>query len=228
MVRNDENIITTCKIITAPEDPVEIRTLTLENTGNMEETLEISSVFEPVLSTKEQDYSHRAFNNLFLKYEYLEDTNSLLIKRNKRGQTPEIFLGVTLTTNDETIGELEYEIDYERLKGQKALGIPEMIEASIPFSKGLGLTVDPIVALKRTILLKPKQTITLNLIITMSETREQIEENLKKYVSNENVKRAFELSKVRVEEEARYLGVKGKDIEVYQKLLSYLIWRHRP
>lgn len=223
LVRNDENIITTCKIITAPEDPVEIRTLTLENTGNMEETLEISSVFEPVLSTKEQDYSHRAFNNLFLKYEYLEDTNSLLIKRNKRGQTPEIFLGVTLTTNDETIGELEYEIDYERLKGQKALGIPEMIEASIPFSKGLGLTVDPIVALKRTILLKPKQTITLNLIITMSETREQIEENLKKYVSNENVKRAFELSKVRVEEEARYLGVKGKDIEVYQKLLSYLI-----
>ncbi len=38
LVRNDENIITTCKIITAPEDPVEIRTLTLENTGNMEET----------------------------------------------------------------------------------------------------------------------------------------------------------------------------------------------
>ncbi len=234
-IRNDENIITTCKIITAPEDPVEIRTLTLENTGNMEETLEISSVFEPVLSRQEQDYSHRAFNNLFLKYEYLEDTNSLLIKRNRRGQTPELFLGVTLNTNHETIGELEYEIDYERLKKGVSLGIPKMIEDSIPFSKSLGLTVDPVVALKRTILLKPQETITLNLIITMSETKEQIEENLKKYASNENVKRAFELSKVRVEEEARYLGVKGKDIEVYQKLLSYLIvqnplkkWQAKP
>ncbi len=223
LVRNDENIITTCKVITAPEDPVEIRTLKLENTGNMEETLEISSVFEPVLSTKEQDDSHRAFNNLFLKYEYLEDTNSLLIKRNRRGQTPEIFLGVTLNTNHETIGELEYEIDYERLKQGIHFGIPKMIEDSIPFSKSLGLTVDPVVALKRTILLKPGETITLNLIITMSDAKEQIEENLTKYASNENVKRAFELSKVRVEEEARYLGVKGKDIEVYQKLLSYLL-----
>ena len=159
LVRNDENIITTCKVITAPEDPVEIRTLKLENTGNMEETLEISSVFEPVLSTKEQDDSHRAFNNLFLKYEYLEDTNSLLIKRNRRGQTPEIFLGVTLNTNHETIGELEYEIDYERLKQGIHFGIPKMIEDSIPFSKSLGLTIDPVVALKRTILLKPGETI---------------------------------------------------------------------
>lgn len=84
-VRNDENMITTCKIITAPDDPVEIRSLTLENTGNVAETLEIVSTFEPVLSSKEQDYSHRAFNNLFLKYEYIKDTNSILVKRNKRG-----------------------------------------------------------------------------------------------------------------------------------------------
>ncbi|MCI8353072.1 MAG: hypothetical protein HFJ58_05785 [Clostridia bacterium] len=221
--RYDENIKTTLKIITAPEDPVEIRRIELENTGNIEETLEISSYFEPVLSVKEQDYSHMAFNNLFLKYEYLEDTNSILIKRNKRGATEQIFLGVNLYTPSETVGELEYEIDGEKLNGGASFGIPKMIENSIPFSKNLGLTVSPIVSLKRTIKIKPKEKIDLNLIITVAEEKAQIEENIRKYINTENIKRAFELSRVRVEEEARYIGIKGKDIENYQKILSYLI-----
>ena len=222
-VRNDENITTTLKIITAPDDPVEIRSLELKNNGNLEETLEISSYLEPVLSTKEQDYSHMAFNNLFLKYEYLENTNSILIKRNKRGDIEPIYLGVNLYTQNETIGDLEYEIDKEKLNPGFGMETPKMIENSIPFSKHLGLTVSPIVAMKRTIKIKPGEKATLNLIIAVSEDKEKIEENIVKYINSENIKKAFELSKVRVEEEARYLGIKGKDIEIYQKLLSYLI-----
>ncbi len=221
--RYDENIKTTLKIITTPEEPVEIRRIELENTGNTEETLEVSSYFEPVLSVKEQDYSHMAFNNLFLKYEYIEDTNSILVKRNKRGDTQSIFMGVNLYTPSETIGELEYEIDGEKLNGGVGIRIPKMIENSMPFSKSLGLTVSPIVALKRTIKIKPNEKIALNLIITVAEEKEQVEENIKKYINTENIKRAFELSRVRVEEEARYLGIRGKDIENYQKILSYLI-----
>lgn len=79
--RIDDKIVTTMKIITAPEAPVEIRELNLKNNGNIEEILEISSYFEPVLSTKEQDYSHMSFNNLFLKYEYLEDTRNNTCKK---------------------------------------------------------------------------------------------------------------------------------------------------
>ena len=43
-------------------------------------------------------------------------------------------------------------------------------------------------------------------------------------IPKQNVKRTFELSKARVEAESRYLGIKGKDIEVYQKMLSYIIF----
>jgi cyclic beta-1,2-glucan synthetase len=222
-IRVDENIITTCKIITAPTDAVEIRSITLENTSNIEEVLEVSTLFEPVLSTKEQDYSHTAFNNLFLKYEYLEDTNSILVKRNKRGDTSDVYLGVNLCTNNETIGDIEYEIDKAKLYGGATYGIPKMIENSIPFSKTIGLTVDPIVALKRTLKIEPNQKVTLNLIIAVSEEQDIVIKNMEKYTNTENVKKAFELSRVRVEEEARYLGIKGKDIENYQKLLSYLI-----
>ena len=53
-----------------------------------------------------------------------------------------------------------------------------------------------------------------------------VKENLKKYESSENVKTAFELSKARVEAESRYLRIKGRDIEIYQKMLSYIIFNN--
>ncbi|MCI9435481.1 MAG: hypothetical protein HFI86_09500, partial [Bacilli bacterium] len=104
-----ENISCSCKIITSPEEPVEIRSLEIKNNSNNEEIIEVSSLFEPVLSSKEQDYSHMAFNNLFLKYNYLEDTNSILVTRNKRGNVSEMNLCASLVTHNETVGELEYE-----------------------------------------------------------------------------------------------------------------------
>ena len=42
----------------------------------------------------------------------------------------------------------------------------------------------------------------------------------------ENVKKAFELSKAKVEAESRYLRIKGKDIDNYQKMLSYIIFQN--
>ena len=89
--------------------------MTIENNGNEEEILEVTSYFEPVLSSKEQDYSHPAFNNLFLITKFDEETNSLIVKRKNREKTSEkLYLGVNLSTNNETIGDLEYEIDEEK------------------------------------------------------------------------------------------------------------------
>ncbi len=213
---NYENNSYSCKIITSPAEPVEIRSLEIKNNSSEEEIIEISSVFEPVLSTKEQDYSHMAFNNLFLRYNYLEDIKAILVSRNKRGNTSQLHLCTSLIAQDETSGELEYEIDQEKF------GI-SMIEKSIPFSKQIGLTVSPIIAMRRTVKIPANSKTTINLIISVSENINEAKENLDKYRNNENTKRAFELSKARVEEEARYLGIKGKDIEIYQKMLSYLI-----
>ena len=225
-IRSDENIETTVKIVISPDEPVEIRRIELKNNGSIDETIEISSVFEPVISNKEQEFAHPAFNNLFLKYEYLDESNSILIKRNKRGNVDEIFLGVNLYTENETIGELEYEIDKQKLFGRGNLGIPNMIEKSIPFSKKIGNITNPIVALRRTIRIKPGEKISLNLLITVSHNKDVVKSNLEKYRNEENILRTFELSKAKVEEENRYLGIKGKEIEKFQKILSYLIFQN--
>ena len=72
--------------------------------------MEITSIFEPVLSRIEDDIAHPAFNNLFLKYSLSEDKD-VLLKRNKRGNIKEMHLGCNLFVENTNSGELEYEID---------------------------------------------------------------------------------------------------------------------
>ena len=87
----------------------------------------------------------------------------------------------------------------------------------------MGLAVDPIVALKKIVKVNAGETIELNLIISVNEDKLLAVNKLNKYRNFENVKKAFEISKIRTEEESRYLRLRGKDIVLYQKLLSYVI-----
>lgn len=219
------NIKTKMTTTIVPNEPVEIRRLTLENIGSTEETLEVSSFFEPVLSRKEQDYAHPAFNNLFLLANYNEEEKCLVIRRKKRDDNRnDIYLSVGLFTSAPTIGDLEYEIDKEKFMGRGNISVPDMVKNSVPFSKKIGLVTEPIVALKRIVKIKPEEKIDLNLIISVNENKEVSLNNLKTYKTDENIDNVLELSKAKVEAESRYLEIRGKDIELYQKILSYIIF----
>ena len=219
------NIKTKIKTTISSNEPVELRRITLENQGNEEEIIEITVYFEPALSKKEDDYAHPVFNNLFLKTKYDEEVNSLIIKRKKREKNAkEMYLMTGLSTNCETIGDLEYEINESKFMGRGNLGIPNMIQNSIPLSKKIGLVTEPVIAMKRTVKVKPQDKVDIDFILSVGEDEKQVKQNLEKYKIYENVKKEFELSKARVEAESRYLSVKGKEIAIYQKILSYIIF----
>ena len=223
--KSEDNIKTNLKITIDPEEAVEIRSLELENLSEKEIALEITSSFEPILSTCNQDYAHPAFNNLFLVFDYNLDENILEVKRKKRNNDEkEIYLETAFLTDSETIVDNEFEIDKEKFNSRGNLGIPLAVEKSLPFSKKIGLVTEPIVVHRKTIKIMPGEKRMVNLIISTSEYRELAIENLKKYKNIENVKRAFEISKAKAEAESRYLEVKAKDIELYQKILGYIIF----
>ena len=122
IVRQDGNIETTMKVSSSPNTLAELRSITLVNQGLEEQTIEITSFLEPVLSTMAQDNSHPAFNNLFLSYEYLEDLGAILVhRRTKNKEEKQVYLGVSFFTECPTIGELEYEIDKEKFYGRNNL-----------------------------------------------------------------------------------------------------------
>ena len=225
-VRIDADIESTTKVIVSPDDPVEIRRLKLKNNGTQERILEITNYFEPVLSRPMQDYAHMAFNNLFLTFEKLENEN-ILVKRKKRGvNEKDIYLGTSFHTEHETIGEFEVEIDKEKFLGKTYNLIPEMVRDSKPYSQNMGLVTDSCLATKRTIKIMPGEEIILDLIICVSKDKETILKLLQKYKNTKIITKTIELARAKVEAETIYLGLKGIDIEKYQKLLSYILFNN--
>ena len=207
--------------------PVEIRRLEIENLGNEEEILEVTSCFEPVLSRKEQDYAHPSFNNLFLVYEYDNNTNSIVVKRKTRNKDEkQIYLATSLYVPQEIPGELEYEIDKEKFLSRGNLNIPNMVKNSIPFSNKLGLVTEPVIAMKRTIKIKPGEVLNLDFVLSVEESKEQALLNIANFSTQSNVKKVFDLARARVDTQSRYLRIKGKDISNFQKIISYIIFKN--
>ena len=202
---------------------MEIRNVEIKNNGMEEEVLEITSYIEPILANELQENAHPAFNKLFLSIEYVED-NILIVKRRKRKtDEKEIYMAVSLYSEDKKIGDMEYEIDKEKFIGRGNLNIPVMVENSKPFSKNTNLSLNPIIAMKRTVSIKPQDSMDLSLIISVSNKEDEAIENLKKYFNKDIIKKSFELSKARAEAETRYLGLNSNDIETYQKMLGLII-----
>ena len=225
IIRNDENIQTVTKTIVDTDEAVEIRRIELKNSGTTDEILEVTGYLEPILSNKMQDYAHKAFNNLFLSYEYLDSINTIVIKRKAHtNEEKDMYMAVSLYTQAHELGELEFEIDKEKFWGRCNYKLPKEVENSIPFSKKIGYTTDPIVALKKIVSIKPEETAFLDLIISVGEEKNLVVKNLVKFLNNENIKRTFELLKAKSEAENRYLGIKGKDIDVYQDMLGHLLF----
>ena len=226
-IRQDGNIETIEKISILPNEQIEIRSISLRNNGNEAETIELTSYIEPILSTKEQDYSHKAFNNLFLSYEFLDDTGTILVKRNHRTKNEQdIYMAVNLYTEYETIGEMEYEIDKEKFMGRCNFSLPQAVENEMPLNKKIGLTTDPIVAIKRTIKIPAQKGVEIYLLLSVSEQREEAIQNIEKNRNSEKISRDLELAKAKVQAENMYLGLKGSQIEVFQKMLGYLIYQN--
>ena len=66
----------------------------------------------------------------------------------------------------------------------------------------------------------------LDLLIAVGEDEEIVLDNIKKYKNDENIEKAFALSKAQTEANNRYLRIKGKELKEYEKVLSYIIYKN--
>ena len=69
----------------------------------------------------------------------------------------------------------------------------------------------------------PEENVKLSLVISVSEDKEEAIKNAKECMNDEKISRDLDLAKAKVQAEAMYMGIKGEEISVYQKMLRYLI-----
>lgn len=222
--RTDGNIETKIDVTVSQNEPTEIRKIKFNNIGNEEEILEVTGCFEPIISDINADIAHKAFNNLFLRYDYNKENQTLIIERRKRDENSKgIFLGVNFYTENETMGELEYEIDAQKFNDCNDMNFPQTIKEGKRFSNSIGLVTEPIVAIKRTLKIPAHKSVELYFIISVANDKEELVNNIEKIKNQEAIRNIFEISKAKAIEEARYLQIKGNELAEYQKLISLLI-----
>ena len=204
-----------------PNRPIEIRRIEINNLGSQEEVLEVVYDFEPSMSKKMQDYSHPAFNKLFMRISN-ENDNVIFVKKD-RNLIQDYYLATSLYTENEQIVDFEFETNREKYLGRENFSIPIMIKEQKKFSNSTAQVTDPIIAMKRTIKIKGKETAFVNLIISVSENKNDAIDGLETLKSEEEIIRTLKLAKVRIEEESKYLQIDGDKQETFAKLLKYIL-----
>ena len=218
--KREENIESLMTVFLVPDEPAEIRQLTIKNKGILREELEVYGYLEPLISNIKADIAHPAYNNMFLKFEYEKG----IVIASRKIDDKKIYLGVKLLTDN--INEIELELEKEKFWGRNYT-FPKAVIDSSNFSNEVRENVEPVIALKTKIEIEPKEKQELNLIIYMSEDKEELINKIED-INLENVNSILELAKAKSEEEIKFLELNGEKIENNQKLLGHCLEKDIP
>ncbi|AOT69898.1 GH36-type glycosyl hydrolase domain-containing protein [Geosporobacter ferrireducens] len=222
--RTDENISTHTEIIVSPEDPVEIRKVTITNHGTEEALLQVTSYYETVMANQSADVAHPAFSNLFVRTELMMEYDALVASRRPRGhdQTTK-WLFHCMKVEGDVQGGLQYETNRNNFIG-RGKNIENAIAHKHPLKNYTGISIDPIMSLRRTIKIKGGDSAVIIYTTGCEDSKENLIELVRKYQDASAVQRAAELALTRSQVELTYLNFKPEEIEIFQEAMPYLIY----
>lgn len=223
--RHDQGIDTHTEIVISPEDDMEMRRVRITNTSLFTRVMEVTSYTEVVIATQASDEAHPAFSNLFVETEILPEYKAVVCTRRPRSEEempPWMFH--LMNVHGVNIEALSYETARLPFIGRgRSLSHPRAMDNE-SLSGSQGAVLDPIVAIRGRISLKPRQTATIDLIYGMSETREACESLMNKYRDEHLRNRAFELSWTHNQVLLRQINATEADARLYDQLSASIVY----
>src|ERR1700722_14468112 len=203
-------------------DDVEFRRVTLTNHSNKERSIELTSYAEVVLAVPGADAAHPVFSNLFVQTEFVQENSTLLCSRRPRAEgerRPWLWHSMVAKEG----GEISWETDRARFVGRSRTRVsPAAMGGSSPLSGTVGSVLDPIVSLRRSFKLAPKETVRVDFLLGVTESREAALTLSKKYQSLEAIEHTFDFARSHVLTGG--VGATEGDTELYERLAGALIY----
>lgn len=224
--RRDNQIKLHTEIAVSPEDDVEIRRTTLVNRSKVSRTIELTSYAEVVLAAPAADATHPAFSNLFVQTEILESRQAILCTRRPRShhENPPWMLHL-MAVRSSTVTEASYETDRLKFVGRNRTSVnPAAMLHATPLSNTEGSVLDPIVAIRRRVTLAPDESIVIDLVIGMSETRGDAIAMIEKYDDRHLADRVFDMAWTHGQVMLRQLNATETDAQLYGRLASPIVY----
>ncbi|MEO6901683.1 MAG: glucoamylase family protein [Bacteroidia bacterium] len=218
-------IETHTEIVVSPEDDIEMRRSHITNYSNKRRTIEVTSYAEVVLTDQNSDIAQPAFNNLFVQTEIVAAKNAILCTRRPRAneQTPWMFHLMTL--QDKEAKEISYETDRMAFIGRdNSSENPIAMSRSGPLSGSQGSVLDPIVAIRYKFILEPYETIVLDMIMGVTDTKETCTQLVSKYQDKSLKDRVFGLAWTHSQVVLRQINASEADAQLYGHLASSILF----
>jgi cellobiose phosphorylase len=224
--RTDGDIETKTEVVVASGDNVEIRRITLKNNGKKSCVLELTSYFELVMATQDGDIAHPAFGNLFVETEIKHNRKCLIANRRPRSDSDKsMWLANAVVVKGNTQGEIQYETDRMQLIGRgNNPKNPSVINQEKPLSNTSGPVLDPVMSMRIKVKIEAGKTAQFSFVTAFCESRESILHLIDKYDNSSAVEGAFKLALTRSQVETRYLNLDADETELYQDMISHLVF----
>jgi cyclic beta-1,2-glucan synthetase len=224
--RKDASIRSVMEIFVASEDDAEVRCLSLSNEGDEAREIELTTYAEVVLSPAAADAAHPAFSKMFVQTEFVGEFGALLATRRPREAAQEqpwmVHFSVVAA---ESLGALQYETDRARFLGR---GRDLRNAASIVDARGLsntaGTVLDPVMALRRRVRIRPGETARVAFWTAIAASRTQALGLVGKYAGKSEFERAKALSRARAESQLRALGSDFQEAQLFQDIASRVLY----
>jgi len=225
--RRDGEIDTHTEIAVSPEDDVEIRRIRITNGSGTRRTIEVTSYAEVVMAPPAADAAHRAFSNLFVQTEIVPSHDAILCSRRPRSPRERTPWMVHLMDARATssVGETSFETDRLRFIGRgRSLADPEAMADAGRLSGSQGAVLDPIVSVRRQVTVGPDETVWVNVVTGVGETRQGAMALAGKYHDRRLANRVFDLAMTHRQVVLRQLNATESDAQLYGRLASSIVY----
>lgn len=219
-------IETYTEIAVSPEDDIEMRRVHISNCSNIRRTIEVTSYAEVVLASADSDLMQPAFSNLFVQTEIVAPQHAIICTRRPRSsdEKPPWLFHLMMIHGKEP-EEISFETDRMEFIGRgKTTVNPRVMDFSGPLSGNQGSVLDPIVAIRYKITLEPEESIVIDMVIGIADTKEVCQSLIDKYQDKHHKDRVFELAWTHSQVVLRQINASEGDAQMYGRLASSILF----
>ena len=233
--RRDREIETYTEIVVSPEDDIELRRTRITNGSRTSRTIEITSYAEVVLAPSASDALHSAFSNLFVQTEIIRERQAILCTRRPRSldeHSP--WMCHLMTVHGAEIEMMSYETDRSRFIGRGRTAVDPQAMSGSGARQGMhddealsgseGSVLDPIVAIQCRLTLGPEESVTIDMVSGIGDTRNVCLALVEKYQDRRLADRVFDLAWTHSQVVMRQLNATEADAQLYGRLASSVLY----
>jgi len=228
------NYDTHMEIVVSSEDDIELRRVRITNRSRKRRAIEVTSFAEVVLAHPMADDLHPAFSKLFVQTQIVPEQETILCTRRPRSQDEQMpWMLHTMAVHGVSVDTISYETDRQEFIGRgRSAANPQAIDSvefnteqsSGALSGSEGSVIDPIVAIRSRITLDAEQSVIIDMVTGVSETREAAVNLVNKYRDLHIADRVLAMTWTHGQVLLRQLNASEADAQLYTRLAGSIMY----